>query len=161
MDYLMYVKTFLLWFDHFLDTWAEICQIFRWFFGKFKISKRHSEIIWPLPYFTFFTGTLKLDHNLGHGMGPCSTRRALIGHHSRGIFSLIEIGMVKSPGLFGRREVWKSIFFLITGSTTGLTRCFDKSTKNWCSVASWSTIWNFLTTLSLNCLRQKGCHVVY
>ena len=32
----------------------------------------------------------------------------------------------------------------------GLTRCFDKSTKNWCSVASWVvevyawfTIWNF------------------
>ena len=44
----MYSKTFLLWFDHFLDPWAEICQIFRWFFGKFKKSKRHSEIIWPL-----------------------------------------------------------------------------------------------------------------
>ena len=28
----MYLKTFLLWFDHFLDPWAEICQIFRWFF---------------------------------------------------------------------------------------------------------------------------------
>ena len=50
MDYLMYLKTFLLWFDHFLDPWAEICQIFRWFFGKFKKSKRHSEIIWPLMY---------------------------------------------------------------------------------------------------------------
>ena len=48
MDYLMYLKTFLLWFDHFLDPWAEICQIFRWFFGKFKKSKRHSEIIWAL-----------------------------------------------------------------------------------------------------------------
>ena len=38
----------LCWFDHFLDSWAEICQIFRWFFGKFKKSKRHSEINWPL-----------------------------------------------------------------------------------------------------------------
>ena len=38
----------ILWFEHFLDFWAEICQIFRWFFGKFKKSKRHSEIIWPL-----------------------------------------------------------------------------------------------------------------
>ena len=27
---------------------AEICQIFCCFFGKFKISKRHSEINWPL-----------------------------------------------------------------------------------------------------------------
>ena len=36
------------WFDHFSDSMAEICQIFRWFFGKFKISKRHSEINWPL-----------------------------------------------------------------------------------------------------------------
>ena len=48
MDYLMYLKTFLLWFDHFLDPWAEICQIFRCFFGKFKKSKKQSEIIWPL-----------------------------------------------------------------------------------------------------------------
>ena len=31
-----------------LNSWAEICQNFRWFFGKFKKSKRHSEIIWPL-----------------------------------------------------------------------------------------------------------------
>ena len=37
-----------------------------------------------------------------------------------------------------------------TKSRPGLTRCFDKSTKKWCSVASWvveiyawSTIWNF------------------
>ena len=44
----MYLKTFLLWFGHFLDPGAEICQIFRCFFGKFKKSKRHSEIIWPL-----------------------------------------------------------------------------------------------------------------
>ena len=38
----------LCWFDHFLDSRAEICQIFCWFFGKFKKSKRHSEINWPL-----------------------------------------------------------------------------------------------------------------
>ena len=38
----------ILWFEHFLDFWAEICQIFRWFFGKFTKSKKHSEIIWPL-----------------------------------------------------------------------------------------------------------------
>ena len=44
----MYLKTFILWFDHFLDPWEEICQIFCLFFGKFKKSKRHSEIIWPL-----------------------------------------------------------------------------------------------------------------
>ena len=48
MDYLMYLKTFYLWFDHFLDPWTEICQIFRWFFEKFEKSKRHSEINWPL-----------------------------------------------------------------------------------------------------------------
>ena len=45
----MYLKTFPLWFDHFLGPWAEICQIFCWFFGKFEISKGHSEINWPLP----------------------------------------------------------------------------------------------------------------
>ena len=48
MGYLMCYSALILWFDHFLDFWAEICQIFRWFFGKFKKSKRHSEINWPL-----------------------------------------------------------------------------------------------------------------
>jgi hypothetical protein len=33
----------VLWFGHFLDFWAEICQIFRLLFGKFKKSKRNSE----------------------------------------------------------------------------------------------------------------------
>ena len=32
----------------FLDSRAEICQIFRGIFGKSKISKGNSEIIWPL-----------------------------------------------------------------------------------------------------------------
>ena len=36
----------LCWFDHFLDSRAEICQIFRWFFGKSMTPKRHSEINW-------------------------------------------------------------------------------------------------------------------
>ena len=36
------------WFNHFLDSRAEILQIFGWFFGKFKKSKSHSEINWPL-----------------------------------------------------------------------------------------------------------------
>ena len=35
-------------FKHFLDSWAEICQIFWCFYRKFKKSKRHSEINWPL-----------------------------------------------------------------------------------------------------------------
>ena len=30
-------------FEHFLDSGAEIWQILRWFFGKFKKSNRHSE----------------------------------------------------------------------------------------------------------------------
>ena len=30
----------ILWFDHFLDSWAEICQIFSWFFGKFTNIKK-------------------------------------------------------------------------------------------------------------------------
>ena len=38
----------LCWFDHFLDSTAEICQIFRWLFGKSMKLKRHSEINWPL-----------------------------------------------------------------------------------------------------------------
>ena len=33
---------------------AEICQIFRCFFGKFKKSKRHSEINWPLVLVQFW-----------------------------------------------------------------------------------------------------------
>ena len=45
-----YYKNVLLlcWSDHFLDSRAEICQIFRWFFGKYMAPKRHSEFNWPL-----------------------------------------------------------------------------------------------------------------
>jgi hypothetical protein len=43
MGYLMYYSAFILWFDHFLDSGPEICQIFRWFFGKFK--KNHKDIL--------------------------------------------------------------------------------------------------------------------
>ena len=50
---------FLIW--TLLDFWAEICQNFRWFFGKFKKSKRHSEIIWPL--LTYWMSTV--DENSG------------------------------------------------------------------------------------------------
>ena len=35
----MYLKTFLLWFDHFLDPWAEICQIFGGFLENLKNQK--------------------------------------------------------------------------------------------------------------------------
>ena len=37
-------------FDHFLDSWAEICQIFRWFFGNSMTltPNWHSEINWSL-----------------------------------------------------------------------------------------------------------------
>ena len=38
----------IFWFDHFLDSGAEIFQMFHCFSGKFKKSKRHSEINWPL-----------------------------------------------------------------------------------------------------------------
>ena len=34
--------------DHFLDSKAEIHQFLGWVFGKFKTSKSHSEINWPL-----------------------------------------------------------------------------------------------------------------
>ena len=38
--YLMYCSAFILWFDHFLYSGAEICQVFRCFFGKFKKIKK-------------------------------------------------------------------------------------------------------------------------
>ena len=37
---LMYYSAFILWIYHFLDSGAEICQIFRWIFGKFKSIKK-------------------------------------------------------------------------------------------------------------------------
>ena len=40
----------ICWFDQFVDSGAEFCQIFCWFFGKFNILKRHSEINWPLDW---------------------------------------------------------------------------------------------------------------
>ena len=46
---LMYYSAFILWFDHFLDSEAEICQIFlRFFLENLKESKRQSEINWSL-----------------------------------------------------------------------------------------------------------------
>ena len=36
----MYYSAFILLFDHFLDTGAEICHILRCFFGKFKNIKK-------------------------------------------------------------------------------------------------------------------------
>ena len=50
LNYIKYYETVSLfcWYDHFLYSRAEICQIFRRFFGKFKISRRHSKINWPL-----------------------------------------------------------------------------------------------------------------
>ena len=51
MGYLLHWTYYILWFDHFLHSRAEICQfLFFLFFGKFKTSKRHSEINWPLDY---------------------------------------------------------------------------------------------------------------
>ena len=47
---LMYYCAFILWFDHFLDSRAEISQIFYCFFVKFKTLKRHPEINWPLSW---------------------------------------------------------------------------------------------------------------
>ena len=38
------------WFHNFKDSRADICQIFRWFFGK---SKGYSEINWPLASLLF------------------------------------------------------------------------------------------------------------
>ena len=36
MSYSMYYSAFILWFDHFFDSGAEIRQIFRWFFFKIQ-----------------------------------------------------------------------------------------------------------------------------
>ena len=45
----MYIKRPLFfWLDQFLDSRAEIYQVFAIIFGKFKTPKRHSEINWPL-----------------------------------------------------------------------------------------------------------------
>ena len=54
MGHLLYYSAFILWFDNFLDSGVEICQIFCWFFGKFlKKSKIPSEINWPIAPVTF------------------------------------------------------------------------------------------------------------
>ena len=36
------------WFHHFLDSRAETCQIFCWYFGPNDDTKGHFEINWPL-----------------------------------------------------------------------------------------------------------------
>ena len=40
MGYLMYYIAFILWFNHYLDSRTEICQIFRWLFGKLKKNQK-------------------------------------------------------------------------------------------------------------------------
>ena len=45
--YLTYYSAFILWFDHFLHSGTEICQIFCCFFG-------HSKINWPLSQYEYF-----------------------------------------------------------------------------------------------------------
>ena len=40
MGYLMHYSAFVLWSDHFLDSGAEICQIFCCFFGKLKKNQK-------------------------------------------------------------------------------------------------------------------------
>ena len=41
-------SAFVLWFDHFLDSWAEIHKKNCCCFWKFKTQKSNSEINWPL-----------------------------------------------------------------------------------------------------------------
>ena len=58
--YIICIKVNIVWcYDltrYFLDYRADICLIFRVFFGKFKTSKRLSEINWPLlPYILWNT----------------------------------------------------------------------------------------------------------
>ena len=43
MGYLMYYSAFIIWFSHFLDSGAEICQIFRGFF--WKIQNNQTDIL--------------------------------------------------------------------------------------------------------------------
>ena len=47
MTYLVYKRAFIQ-FNQFLDSRADIHQIFALVFGKFKTSEGHSEINWPL-----------------------------------------------------------------------------------------------------------------
>ena len=41
---------FILWFYHFLDSGQKFVKFFGFFLENLKISKRHSEIIWPLAF---------------------------------------------------------------------------------------------------------------
>ena len=58
MGYLMYYSAFILWFDNFLDSGAEFCQIFRWFYGKFKIFEDLLKLtdLWSCDKFQFCIG---------------------------------------------------------------------------------------------------------
>ena len=41
---IIYERSLILWFHHFLDSWTEIFQIFRWYFGTNDDTKGHFEI---------------------------------------------------------------------------------------------------------------------
>ena len=53
------------WFYHFLESRAEICQIFGWYFGPNDDTKRTFEINWPLAAWTLLLWVINLQQVTG------------------------------------------------------------------------------------------------
>ena len=133
----MYLKIFLLWFDHFLDPWAEICQIFRWLFGKFKKSKRHSEIIWPLRvcnkwfpnhvcFFNYRNGrwrsvwTVQLESGRAEVSGLLKVQ---VHYYEDGNIQLVSSKEIKEGVTFSVRYFWRRSFAYLWGILGNGTSC--------------------------------------
>ena len=73
-----------------LDSRAEICQTFVVVFGKFKTSKSHSEINWPLKKFLELNGIPK-DFRPKRTSSPMDLNRGIIPSPSPDSDSSLEI----------------------------------------------------------------------
>ena len=95
------------WFDHFLYSRSEICQIFWCFFlENLRLSKSHSEINWPLACLLTFLGKKPSSLDLLHTVFPSQISSTAvkflldIQHNSYGKLFLIYYPLCLSRRLY-------------------------------------------------------------
>ena len=95
------------WFDHFLYSRSEICQIFWCFFlENLRLSKSHSEINWPLACLLTFLGKKPSSLDLLHTVFPSQISSTAvkflldIQHNSYGKLFLIYFPLCLSRRLY-------------------------------------------------------------
>ena len=91
--------------------WGRILSNCRWFFGKCKISKRHSEINWPLAIELLVHSSPKVKATFV----PFSQTKLLVHFYFFAqIFTFRHMFLVKNPNRFGWKWCWPNSFVLLT-----------------------------------------------